>query len=72
MINQNFISFRQNIIAFLFRFRQTFAQTNNFTLHTFNRELTFMCNVRNIFFDTTSLFHESNQFNSLFFYINEN
>ena len=70
-INQNFILFYQSIIAFLFRFRQTFAKTNDFTLCTFDRELSFMCDVKNIFFDAMSLFHKNNQFNFLFFYVDE-
>ena len=45
---------------------------NDFALRTFDRELNFICDVKNVFFDTTSLFHENNQFNFSLFYVDEN
>ena len=71
IINQNFILFYQNIIAFLFYFRQMFAKASNLILRTFNCKLNFMCDVRNVLFDATSLFYKNNQFNFLLFYVDK-
>ena len=56
---------------FFFHFYQTFAKANDLAFRTFDCRLNFMCDVKNVFFDATSLLHKNNQFNFSFFHVDE-